>query len=488
MLKQQLNIKLQQKMSPMQIQVIKMLEYPTVELEQKINDELMDNPALEIAADESKNSDETDDYVDDSDSYLTPDTDWAWNDDNDDTDDTPDYRLRANNRSVNDLSYSIDQTAGPDLAEHLNEQLSMLDIPERQAQLCRYIIGNLDNDGYLRRETDRMVDDLAMTAGVVVDDREMDDALKTIQALDPAGVGARNLRECLLIQLKQDDETPSPDHNLAVKIVERYFDLLAKKQFTAIKQRTSAPDETIEEALDIIQHLNPNPAANYDNGIASTAQTITPDFIAENIDGKTVISLNNSNVPDLRINPEYQLMLNEFNSNTKNQTRERRDAVLFTKQKIDAARWFIESINQRNSTLLTTMNVIAKYQQQYFLTGDDKQLRPLRLKDIADATGFDISTVSRVSNSKYVETEWGVIPLKHFFSEGLTNHEGEEISSKEIKHFIRETIDAEDKKSPIPDDTLTELLNKKGYKIARRTVAKYREQLNIPVARLRRTF
>lgn len=491
MLKQQLNIKLQQKMSPLQIQVVKMLEYPTVELEQKINDELMDNPALEISAEESKNDDETDNYLEsDHEASLTPDADWAWNADNDDTpDDIPEYRLKMSNRSVDDVTYQNEQSNKPDLAEHLIDQLNVLDITDEQRRLCMYIIGNIESDGYIRRDMDRLVDDMAVTAGVMVSDEAMEEALQIVQTLEPAGVGARNLRECLLLQLKAAaEEEPSETVDLAVLIVDKYFDLLARKQFKTIQQRIEISREALDDALKKIQHLNPNPGANFDNGMTSTVQTITPDFIAENNDGKITITLNNHNIPELRISPDFTMMLNEFNSNTKNRTRERKDAVLFAKQKIDSARWFIEAINQRNNTLLSTMKVIADMQHRFLVSGDYKQLRPLKLRDVAERTGFDISTISRVSNSKYIDTEWGVIPLKHFFSDGLINYEGEKISTKEIKLFIQEIIESEDKDDPISDDILTELLHKKGYKIARRTVAKYREQLNIPVARLRRDY
>lgn len=491
MLKQQLNIKLQQKMSPLQIQVIKMLEYPTVELEQKIADELMDNPALETAPEEERNTDETGDYeVSDSEASLTPDADWAWNGDNDDTtDDTPEYRLKINNRSADDNTYSGERSSGQDLAEYLNDQLNMLEISEDDRSVCQYIIGNIDSDGYLRRDIERLVDDMAVTLGVMVPDEKMAEALKVVQTLDPPGVGARDLRECLLIQLKSAEAADRSDAmKVAILTVERYFDLLARKQFEQLQQRTSADRDTMNEALRIIRRLNPNPGANFGSDMSSSAQTITPDFIVENNGGRLTITLNNRNIPELRINPDFSLMVNEFNANVKNQTRERKDAMLFAKQKMESARWFIESINQRNNTLMATMRTIVERQRDFFLTGDDKQLRPMRLKDVAEQTGLDISTVSRVSNSKYVDTEWGLIPLKHFFSEGMATAEGDEVSTKEIKQFIRETVEAEDKSAPIADDKLTEMLNERGYKIARRTVAKYREQQNIPVARLRRQF
>ena len=310
-----------------------------------------------------------------------------------------------------------------------------------------------------------------------------------IQSLEPCGVGAFDLQECLSIQLvakRREANHPEEVLNLAINIVDRNFDMLANKQYDAMMRKFNVNRKLLEQTIDLIKHLNPNPGDNCGSGADTISQTITPDFVVENVNGNLFVSLNNGNIPELRISDDFHQMVQDYSGNAKNQTKENKEALQFAKQKIDSARWFIDSIKQRNNTLLQTMQTIVNFQELYFRTGDERNLRPMRLKDVADKVGFDISTISRVSNSKYVETEWGVIPLKYFFSESMSTTDGEEISSKEIKTIIKETIGAEDKKSPITDDTLTEILNQKGYKIARRTVAKYREQLNIHVARLRR--
>lgn len=492
MLKQQLNIKLQQRLSPMQIQVIKMLEYPSLELEERIREEIVDNPALEIAADDDKENkqDENDSDSGEIDTIGSEDAEWAWNDDNDDEDSIPEYRLRVNNHSADDKEYHKEQTVGQDLSEYLLEQLSTLKLSEEERALCEYVIGNIDSNGYLRRSAEQLVDDMAMTLGKFVSDDDMQKAIKRVQTLDPAGVAAADLQECLTIQLEAEQKSnpKSEPLNAACRIVKKYFNALSKKQYSNLMKRLNVSRETMDEALSIIRRLNPNPGANYGSGSESISQTIMPDFIVENINNRLVVSLNNSNVPELRVSPEFSQMLKDISSNRGNVSNETKEAIAFAKQKIDSAKWFIDSLNQRNNTLLQTMKAIVDFQREYFLSGDDKDLHPMRLKDIADKLGYDISTISRVSNSKYVDTEWGIIPLKHFFSESMVTHDGEEISNKEIKSIIKETIDNEDKSNPIADDALTDLLNERGYKIARRTVAKYREQLNIPVARLRRKF
>lgn len=493
MLKQQLNIKLQQRLSPMQIQVIKMLEYPTLELEERIREEIVDNPALEIAAEDDDKENKQQDNDSDSDEVDTigsEDAEWAWNDDNDDVDSIPEYRLHINNHSADDKEYHKEQSVGQDLNEYLLEQLSTLKLNEDERNLCEYVIGNIDTNGYLRRSVEQLVDDMAMTLGQFVEDDKMAKAIKTVQSLDPAGVAAADLQECLQIQLESalKDNAKSEPLNTAYRIVNKYFDALSKKQYANLMKRLNVSRQTMDEALNIIRHLNPNPGANYGSGSESVSQTIMPDFVVENINNRLTVSLNNNNVPELRISPEFSQMLKDISSGRGNANSGTKEAIAFAKQKIDSAKWFIDSLNQRNNTLLQTMKAIVDFQREYFLTGDDKNLHPMRLKDIADRLGFDISTISRVSNSKYVETEWGIIPLKHFFSESMVTHDGEEISNKEIKSIIKDTVENEDKNNPIADDALTELLNEKGYKIARRTVAKYREQLNIPVARLRKKF
>ena len=486
----QLSTKLQQKLSPQQIQVIKMLEYPSIELEERIREELVENPALEIETEVPEEN--TYDDMRDEERPSADDLELAWigdGDDFEDRDEIPDYRLHINNHSVNDSTYRREQSNGQDLGEFLLEQLHTLNLSPRERQIGEYLIGNVDSNGYIRREIESLADDFAASQGVAVDDDEINRGLDIIQSLEPCGVGAFDLQECLSIQLvaKRREANHSEEVlNLAINIVDRNFDMLANKQYDAMMRKFNVNRKLLEQTIDLIKHLNPNPGANFGSGADTISQTITPDFVVENVNGNLFVSLNNGNIPELRISDDFHQMVQDYSGNAKNQTKENKEALQFAKQKIDSARWFIDSIKQRNNTLLQTMQTIVNFQELYFRTGDERNLRPMRLKDVADKVGFDISTISRVSNSKYVETEWGVIPLKYFFSESMSTTDGEEISSKEIKTIIKETIGAEDKKTPITDDTLTEILNQKGYKIARRTVAKYREQLNIPVARLRR--
>jgi RNA polymerase sigma-54 factor len=350
-------------------------------------------------------------------------------------------------------------------------------------------VGNVDDKGYIRREVEGLADDFATTQGVAVSDDEIRHMLDVIKRLEPTGVGAFDLQECLSIQLaakRREGKYPNEVMKVAIDIVDRNWDMLGKKQYDAMLRKFNVGRDLLEDALSLITHLNPNPGANFGSAADTISQTITPDFVVENINGNLVVALNNGNIPELRIRDDFNQMLQEYSGNVNNQNQKMKEAIQFARQKVDSARWFIDSIKQRNNTLLQTMRTIVDLQELYFLTGDERNLRPMRLKDVADKVGFDISTISRVSNSKYVETEWGVVPLKYFFSESMTTTDGEEISNKEIKTIIRETIDSEDKKLPITDDALTEILKQKGYNIARRTVAKYREQLNIPVARLRR--
>ena len=487
----QLSTKLQQRLSPMQIQVIKMLEYPSIELEERIREEMVENPALEIDTD-VQNDDTYDEIREEEVRQSADDLELAWigdGDDLDDRDEIPGYRLHINNRSADDTTYQREQSNGQDLSDYLFEQLHTLNLSPLERQIGEYLIGNVDSNGYIRREVESLVDDFAASQGVVVEDDDINQALDIIQSLEPVGVGAFDLQECLSIQLaakRREANHPKEVVKLAIDIVDRNFDMLARKQYDAIMRKFNVNRDLLEEAMTLIKHLNPNPGASFGCGADTISQTITPDFVVENVSGNIFVTLNNGNIPELRISDDFNQMVRDYSGNTKNQTQKQKEALQFARQKIDSARWFIESIQQRNNTLLQTMQTIVDFQELYFRTGDERNLRPMRLKDVADKVGFDISTISRVSNSKYVETEWGVIPLKFFFSESMTTTEGEEISSKEIKTIIKETINNEDKTSPITDDTLTEILNQKGYKIARRTVAKYREQLNIPVARLRK--
>ena len=477
MLKQQLNIKLQQKLSPLQIQMIKMLEYPAVELEERIREEMEANPALdegkETNTDESEEHENNEEIADgfDLEEYAAD-------------DDIPDYKLQTHNYSADDKPSSVPISGQTTFHEYLTNQLELCEADTQTRQLALYLIGNIDDDGYLRRDIESMVDDLAFQLGLSVSDQQMNKALEVVHQLDPSGVGARNLQECLLLQLRHRKSTPTILR--AQRVIDRFFEQFSKKQFDSIARRLGLTDDEMEQVVAEIMKLNPKPGNAFSTAAEILSDQITPDFIVENDNGRLTVSLNNANVPDLRVSETYNNMVSDYVSNKENQSRELRDAIVFAKQKIDAARWFIDAIKQRNVTLLKTMNAIIQEQYAFFIEGDDTKLRPMKLKDIADKIGFDVSTISRVSNSKYVQTEFGIFPLKYFFSETMQTASGEEVSNKEIKQIIINVISEEDKANPIADDALTELLREKGYLIARRTVAKYREQLNIPVARLRR--
>ena len=483
MLKQQLQQKLQQKLSPAQIQVIKMLEIPVLELEERVMQELEENPALE----EGKDIEEETDTLDAE--YETSDNDEIEYDyDYDDAmmnDDVPDYRLKTNNNSKDDRREDIPFSVGATFHEYLMEQQQLLPLSKKEHVFIEYIIGNIDEGGYLTRTPEAMVDDIMFSSGVETNDEEMCRLIKIVQQLEPAGVGALNLQECLLLQLKRKKKTPDVD--FAITIVEEYFDEFSKKHFDKILRALNITDDELKPILAEITSLNPKPGSAWGGDIIEkTMSVIVPDFILENDNGKLSVHLNNSNVPELRVNNTYNEMLRNYTAGKQNQTREEKEAVVFVRQKIESAKWFIDAIRQRQQTLLETMTAIVQVQHEFFLEGDDMYLKPMILKDIADVTGYDVSTISRVSNSKYIQTEFGVFPVKYFFSESMTNEMGEEISTREIKKILQECVDNEDKRNPINDDLLSQVLKTKGYQVARRTVAKYREQLNIPVARLRR--
>ena len=479
MLKQQLQLKLQQRLSPAQIQVIKMLEIPTLELEERIRQEIEENPALEEGVEKSEDSDEQEDFNDDFDSNDTPDFEEYMADD-----DIPDYKLIANNSSRDDKHEDIPFSAGLTFHEFLSDQVGLLQLTNHERSLMDYIIGNIDEEGYLRRSPESMVDDIVFQAGVETTDEEMKRLVREVQQFDPAGVGAINLQECLILQLERREQTP--DVINAQKIITNFFEEFSKKHYDRIIRAMAITEVELKEALNQIVKLNPKPGNAWSgNVLEKTFSAIVPDFIIENDEGTLTVQLNNSNVPELRVSSTYNEMFRDFTSNKENQSREMKDAVMFAKQKIDAARWFIDAIKQRQQTLIATMTAIVDYQREFFIEGDETYLKPMVLKDIADITGYDISTISRVSSSKYAQTEFGIFPVKFFFSETMLNDSGEEISTREIKKIMLECIDEEDKRAPINDDKLAEMLKEKGYNIARRTVAKYREQLNIPVARLR---
>ena len=482
MLKQRLQQKLLQKLSPQQIQMIKLLEVPTLQMEQRIKKELEENPALEEGSeDEDIPTEPEDDQFDEKDK----DQEEFTLDDYIEEDDIPDYRLQAKNYSKDEEKRSeIPFSVGFSFQEHLESQLSLRDLTEKQKILGEYILGNIDEDGYLRRELINIVDDLAFLQNVETTESELEEVLKIIQDLEPAGVGARTLRECLLLQIEKRDNT-QPSMKLAYTILDLYFEEFTKRHYDKIISRLGITEAELKSAIEEVLKLNPKPGGVYSDPFNKTSQPIIPDFILELSEDGFDLHLNSKNQPELRLSSAYSEMLHSY-SREKNQKKEMKDAVLFVKQKIDSARWFIDAIKQRQNTLLLTMNAILEYQQEYFIDGDETKLKPMILKDVAEMTGLDISTVSRVANSKFVQTHFGIFPLKFFFSEGLQTDSGEEVSTREIKRILQDCIENEEKRKPLTDESLTDILQDKGYLIARRTVAKYREQLNIPVARLRR--
>ena len=481
MLRQQLEQKLQQKLSPAQLQVIKMIEIPTLELEERIQHELEENPALEEGVDDIDN--QTDDFEGE-DSNDNSENDFDLEDYMSD-DEVPDYKLSVNNNSPDDKHEDIPFSAGFTFHEYLIDQIGLLSLDEHQRKLVEYIIGNIDEEGYLRRDAESMVDDIVFQVGLEVSDAEMRHLIKLVQQLDPPGVCAQTLQECLQLQLMRKEQTETVKN--ALRIVEKYFDDFSRKSYERIIRVLNIAGDELKDALAEIKRLNPKPGNAWGGNILEkTMSVIIPDFIVENDNGVLSVQLNSGNLPELKINSTYNDMFEDYNRNKENQTREMKDAVLFVKQKIDAARWFIDAIRQRQQTMMTTMSAIVKMQQKFFIEGDELYLRPLVLKDIADITGYDISTVSRVSNSKYVQTEFGTFPVKFFFSDSMINEAGEEVSTRGIKKVMLELVDGEDKQNPLNDDKIVEGLRERGYIIARRTAAKYREQLNIPVARLRK--
>jgi RNA polymerase sigma-54 factor len=476
MLKQTFQQKLLQKLSPQQIQLMKLLQIPTTDLEQRIKDEIEENPALEEGKDELDDFEkEEEDYEDDSRTEAEKEIDVSeyLNDD-----DVPDYKAQTNNYSADDEIRSLPLAQGTTFGERLETQLSLRPLSDKQRTLAETILGNLDDDGYLRRELSAMVDDLAFTANITTNEEELEEVLFIIQDFEPKGIAARNLQECLVLQLEGKSYTEAA--NLALMVLDNHFEAFTKKHYNKIIQAEEVTEEELKAALDEILKLNPKPG-NSGQESSKTEQAIIPDFIIENDEGNLTLSMHGRNSPQLRISKGFKEMLTAYSETKKN-----KEATQFVKQKIDSAKWFIEAIQQRNATLQFTMGAIMEYQEAYFLSGDETKLRPMILKDIAEKVGMDISTISRVANSKYVQTDFGTFLLKSFFSESLTNDEGEEVSTIEVKKILQESIGAEDKRKPLTDEKLMNVLKEKGYNIARRTVAKYREQLDIPVARLRK--
>ncbi len=460
---------------------MKLLQVPTLELEQRIKEELEMNPALEEGEDQVEEleplpEDNSAEYEEDTRTESEKEVDIS---DYITDDDTPDYKYEANNRSADDEEKSVPVAQGTSFHEQLSDQLQLRLLNEQERRLAETLIGNLDDNGYLRRDLESIVDDLAFAQNVMTSAEELEKILKVVQDLDPAGVGARDLRECLLLQIKRKDHITNNTF-LAKEILEDYFEEFTRKHYEKIKQQLEIDDEELKAAIDEIIHLNPKPGNSSTDGTRSS-QAIIPDFVVLSTDGALELSINGRNAPDLKVSRYFKEMLTSYA-----ETKSNKDAVQFIKQKIDSAKWFIDAIKQRQDTLLYTMSAIMDYQQMYFLTGDETNLRPMILKDIADIVGLDISTVSRVANSKYVQTDFGTFLLKSFFSESLTKDDGEEVSTIEVKKILQESIGAEDKHNPLTDEKLMDLLKESGYLLARRTVAKYREQLNIPVARLRK--
>ena len=485
MLSQRLQQKLQQKLSPQQILLMKLLQVPTVALDQRIKQELEENPALEDLSDgkETEISGENDEYENDIDDDISRDTtDFDFNDYLDE-DDVDSYKLKANNKSADDERKEIPYASEASFQETLTDQLMMLGLNERQYNIGLTLIGNLDDSGYLMRDINAMVDDFAFSQNIETTATEILEVLGIIQELDPPGVGARSLQECLLLQLHRNEEQTS-SVQLAYKILNTQFERFSKKHYDKIIEKLNITEEALKGAIAEVLKLNPKPG-NSVGGSSKLNQYIVPDFIINNNNGVLELSLNNRNTPELRVNQDYAEMLEGY-AVSKQKTEQQKDAVMFIKQKIDSARWFIDAIKQRQNTLYVTMKAIMNYQHEYFLDGDVSKLRPMKLQDVSDVVGLDISTISRVANSKYAETHFGTFLLRDFFSKSMTNDAGEGISTTEIKSILKECIDNEDKTSPLNDDELTEILNKKGFNIARRTVAKYREGMDIRVARLRK--
>lgn len=478
-----------QTLSPQQILVVKLLELPAVELEDRIHAELLENPALE----EGKEDSATDDYSEGDGTEEGMDNDANEYDSLGDyltEDDIPDYKLQENNRSQNEQAENIPFSEATSFYELLKEQLRERNLTEHQCDLVEYLIGSLDDDGLLRKSLESICDELAIYAGIESTEEELEEALFILQDFDPAGIGARNLQECLIIQiLRKKSEEKKPDRVLELeeRIIKQCYEEFTRKHWDKIIKKLDVTEEEFNEALAEITKLNPRPGASLGETIGRNLQQIVPDFIVDTYDDGTInVSLNNRNVPELRMSRDFTEMVEEHTKNRANQSKESKEAMMFLKQKMDSAQGFIEAVKQRQNTLMTTMQAIIDLQRPFFLEGDESLLKPLILKTVAEHTGLDISTISRVSNSKYVQTNFGIYPLKYFFSDGYTTEDGEELSSREIRRILKECIDGEDKKKPLTDDELADVLKNKGYPIARRTIAKYRKQMNIPVARLRR--
>ncbi|WP_138432798.1 RNA polymerase factor sigma-54 [Winogradskyella algicola] len=483
-LKQYLQFKLSQKLSPQQIQLMKLIQLPTQAFEQRLKQELEENPALDTGKDEPSddNFDEFDNSVDDFNDNDSIEADDINIDEYLSDDEIPDYRTQANNYSSDDEEKNVPYAAGTSFTQHLINQLNTFRLSEQEEEIAYFLVGSVDESGYIRRSLSDITDDLAFTQNVFTSVEEVEKVLKVVHQLDPAGVGARNLQECLSIQLSRKEQNPEVE--LASQIIDKAFEQFTKKHYKKLMQKFSIDEEQLKDAIEEIERLNPKPGGSY-AGNNKIVEHIVPDFAIKIVDGELELTLNGRNAPELHVSREYSNMLKGY-KDTKEKSKAQKDAVLFIKQKLDAAKWFIEAVRQRQQTLFVTMSAIMHYQKEYFLTGDERKLRPMILKDIADEIEMDVSTISRVANSKYVDTPYGTKLIKEFFSESMTNDQGEEVSTREIKKILETVIEEENKKKPLTDEALSKILKEKGYPIARRTVAKYREQLDIPVARLRK--
>ena len=487
MLRQNLQFKLSQKLSPQQIQLMKLIQLPTQAFEQRLMEEMNENPALEggdiededkFEKDEFDNNDEYDDYEDSDsidaneiniDEYLS-------------NDETPDYKTQSNNYSDDDDDHDTPLAAAVSFHQDLINQLNTFILNDEQREIAEFLVGSIDDMGYIRRSIQDIVDDMAFTQGIYTDEKTVEKILGIVHELEPSGVGARDLQECLLLQLKH--KTPTESVELAIKIIEDQFDAFTKKHYEKLLQKFSVTKDQLKKAIDEIEKLNPKPGGSF-AGSSKVTEHVVPDFAIRIVEDELELTLNGRNAPELHVSKDYQDMMKTY-KDSKDKSNAQRDAVQFIKQKLDSAKWFIDAIKQRQETLYVTMNAIMHFQQEYFLDGDETKLKPMILKDIADMIGLDISTVSRVANSKYVDTPYGTKLLKDFFSEAMMNDQGEEVSTIEIKKILEQVIAEEDKSKPLPDDQLADMLKERGYPIARRTVAKYREQLDIPVARMRK--
>ncbi len=483
MLKQHLQFKLSQKLSPQQIQLMKLIQLPTQAFEQRLKQELEENPALESgkesAEDLEDNFDNSTDDYEENDSINADDINV---DDYLSDDEVPDYRTQTSNYSADDEEKNVPYASGTSFTQYLKTQLSTFSLNEEEQEIADFLVGSVDESGYIRRSLSDIMDDLAFTQNIYTTEEKIQDVLKIVHQLDPAGVGSRNLQECLLIQLQRKNQTP--DVELATKIIDTAFEQFSKKHYKKLIQKFDISEKQLKDAIHQIEHLNPKPGGTY-SGSTRIVEQVVPDFSIRIIDGELELTLNGRNAPELHVSSEYNNMLKGYKE-SKDKSKSQKDAVIFIKQKLDSAKWFIDAIKQRQQTLFVTMSSIMHYQKEYFLTGDERKLKPMILKDIADEIGMDVSTVSRVANSKYVDTPYGTKLIKEFFSESMKNDQGEDVSTREIKKILETVIEEENKRKPLTDEKLASILKQKGYPIARRTVAKYREQLDIPVARLRK--